>query len=235
MNKRIQAQTRKIRELPTFDRPAYRIDTVGAASMSDAELLTLITNLPDLETAQALLSRTGGRLGLSRMAVHELRNLVGGVGRSRGAAIAAAIEFGKRIAMQPGYNRLQVTSPAVLGEMLRLDMGQLDREEMRIISLDTKQRVLSVDLVYRGSVNASLIRIGELFKSPVRWNATAAILAHNHPSGDPMFSPEDCAVTREAVQAGNLLDIHIIDHIIVGRDGWISLRQRAGTIWRTES
>ena len=118
--------------------------------------------------------------------------------------------------------------------MLRLDMGQLDREELRIVSLDTKQRVLSVDLVYRGSVNASLIRIGELFKSPVRWNATAAILAHNHPSGDPAFSPEDCAVTREAVQAGNLLDIHIIDHIIVGRDGWISLRQRAGTIWRTE-
>jgi len=231
MNTRILSQPRKIRELATCDRPSYRLDAVGAGAMSDAELLTLITNLSDLETAQALLSRAGGLLGLSRMAAHELRDLVAGVGRAKGAAIAAAIEFGKRVAMQPGYNRLKVTNPAVLGAMLQLDMGQLEREELRVVSLDTKQRVLSVDIVYRGSVNASLIRIGELFNAPVRWNATAAILAHNHPSGDPRESPEDCQVTREAVRAGNLLDIELLDHLIVGRDGWISLRAKCGNCW----
>ncbi len=199
--------------------------------MSDGELLVLLTGLPDLDTAQVLLARAGGLYGLARMSVPELRRLVRGVGPQRAAAIRAAIEFGKRVAMTSGFDRLQVKDPNTIGQMLQLDMGALDQEELRVVALDTKQRILCVDTVYVGSLNCSLIRVGELFKGAIRRNAACAILAHNHPSGDPQPSPEDLFITREAVQAGQLLDIDIIDHIVVASGGFISLRERYGDVW----
>jgi DNA repair protein RadC len=105
-------------------------------------------------------------------------------------------------------------------------MGRLEREELRIVLLNTKNVVLRVQTVYQGNVSSSLVRVGELFRDAVRLNATGLILVHNHPSGDPTPSPDDLHLTAEALAAGRLLDIEVLDHLIVGHDAWVSLRDR---------
>ncbi len=106
------------------------------------------------------------------------------------------------------------------------EMGLLEQEQLRVMLLDTKNRVTATETVYQGSLNTSLIRVGELFREAIRANCAALIVLHNHPSGDPSPSPEDVAVTRQIVQAGQLLDIEVLDHLIIGRQRFVSLKER---------
>jgi DNA repair protein RadC len=106
------------------------------------------------------------------------------------------------------------------------EMMFLEQEELRVVILDTRNRVLSTPTIYRGSLNTSVIRVGELFRAAIRSNAAAVIIAHNHPSGDPAPSPEDINVTRQLVKAGKLLDIDVLDHIVIGRQKFVSLKER---------
>jgi len=105
-------------------------------------------------------------------------------------------------------------------------MGRLEREELRVVLLNTKNVVLRVATVYQGNVSSSLVRVGELFRDAVRLNAASVILAHNHPSGDPTPSPDDLHLTSEALAAGRLLDIALLDHLVIGHDAFVSLRDR---------
>ena len=105
-------------------------------------------------------------------------------------------------------------------------MGRLEREELRVVLLDTKNHVLRVATVYQGNVSSSLVRVGELFRDAVRLNAAGVILVHNHPSGDPTPSPDDLHLTAEALAAGRLLDIALLDHLVIGHDAYVSLRDR---------
>jgi DNA repair protein RadC len=105
-------------------------------------------------------------------------------------------------------------------------MSALEQEELRIVLLDVRNRVLEIVTQYRGSVSSSQVRVGELFKAAVRRNASSLIVVHNHPSGDPTPSPEDVALTRAIVQAGKLLDIDVLDHLVIGRGDWASLKER---------
>jgi DNA repair protein RadC len=114
-------------------------------------------------------------------------------------------------------------------------MGRLEREELRVVLLNTKNVVLRVATVYQGNVSASLVRVGELFRDAVRLNASGVILVHNHPSGDPTPSPDDLHLTAEALAAGRLLDIDLLDHLVVGHDAWISLRDRGVSFDRPET
>jgi DNA repair protein RadC len=107
-----------------------------------------------------------------------------------------------------------------------LEMGNLEQEHLRTVLLDTKNRVLSSHTVYIGNVNSSIIRVSEVFREAIRENATALIVAHNHPSGDPSPSPEDIRVTRSIVEAGDLLGIEVLDHLIIGHQRFISLKER---------
>jgi DNA repair protein RadC len=122
--------------------------------------------------------------------------------------------------------RWMVRSPADVAEPLMLSMGQLEREELHVLVLNTKNVVLSAHVVYQGNVSASLVRVGELFREAVRNHGAGVILVHNHPSGDATPSPDDLHLTAEALAAGRLLDIDLLDHIVIGRDTWISLRDR---------
>ena len=105
-------------------------------------------------------------------------------------------------------------------------MSALEQEELRVILLDTRNKVLHIESVYRGSVNTSQVRVGELFKSAVRRNAASLVVVHNHPSGDPTPSPDDVAVTRAIVAAGKLLDIEVLDHLVIGQGQFVSLKER---------
>ena len=105
-------------------------------------------------------------------------------------------------------------------------MSALEQEELRVILLDTRNTVMDVVTVYKGSLNSSQVRVGELFKEAIRRNAAAVILIHNHPSGDPEPSPDDVAVTRSIVEAGKLMDIKMLDHIVIGAGRYISLKER---------
>ena len=105
-------------------------------------------------------------------------------------------------------------------------MSMLEQEELRVMRLDTKNRVQGTSEVYKGSLNTSLIRVGELFRDAIRYNSAAVIVAHNHPSGDPTPSPEDVAVTRQIAEAGRLLDIEVLDHLIIGHQRFVSLKER---------
>jgi DNA repair protein RadC len=105
-------------------------------------------------------------------------------------------------------------------------MGGLEREHLRILILDTRNRLLRVAEVYRGSLNTSWIRIGEVFRDPVRLNAAAVLIVHNHPSGDPTPSPEDVSVTKAIIEAGRLLDIEVLDHLVIGQGRYVSMKAK---------
>jgi DNA repair protein RadC len=105
-------------------------------------------------------------------------------------------------------------------------MGALDHEQMRIVLLDTKNRVQAITTIYVGSLNTSMVRVGELFKDALRWNSAAMIVAHNHPSGDPTPSPEDVLKNRQIVDAGKLLDVEVLDHLVIGRGRFVSMREK---------
>jgi DNA repair protein RadC len=119
-----------------------------------------------------------------------------------------------------------IRGPGDIADRLILQMGRLEREELRVVILDTKNHVLRVQTVYQGSVSSSLVRVGELYRDAVRLNAAAVILVHNHPSGDPTPSPDDLHLTAEALAAGRLLDIALLDHLVIGHDAYASLRDR---------
>ena len=136
------------------------------------------------------------------------------------------MELGRRLLISAPDERLQIRSPADVANLLMLEMGLLEQEHLRVILLDTRNRVLAVTTVYKGSLNSSMIRVGELFREAIRRNSAAVIIAHNHPSGDPTPSPEDVAVTKQVVQAGKLLDIDVLDHLVIGQGRFVSLKER---------
>jgi DNA repair protein RadC len=149
------------------------------------------------------------------------------MGKAKASQLMAAIELGNRIASTPPDERQPIASPSDAANLLMYRMAALDQEYLFVILLDTRNRVIGHPLeVYHGSLNTSLIRVGEVFREAIRVNAAGLIVAHNHPSGDPSPSPEDVAVTRALVEAGKLLDIDVLDHLVFGRYRFVSLKER---------
>lgn len=219
-----------VKEMLPEDRPRERLATLGAASLSNHELLAILigsgtARFNVLQVAQSLLQQFKGLAGLANAAVEDLCR-VPGVGRVRAIELKACLELGKRLLTSPGLERPVIRCPADASHLV-LDMGLLEQEHLRTLLLNTKNHVLGIHEVYKGSLNSSLIRVGELFREAVRQNCAALILVHNHPSGDPSPSRDDLQVTREAVSAGKLLDIDVLDHLIVCRgERWISMKER---------
>ena len=214
----------RIRELPVDAQPVQRLTTLGPGALSDAELLALVSGQQDLARCQASLGASQGWKGLLREDVYTLAKRMGTPRKA--AAVKAALEIGRRLLIAGVDERPQIKSPADVANLLLLEMGHLDQEHLRTVLLDTKNRVQEIATIYIGSVNSAQVRVGEVFRDAIRRNSAALIVAHNHPSGDPSPSPEDILVTRQIVEAGKLLDIDVLDHLILGNNRYISLKER---------
>jgi DNA repair protein RadC len=221
---------RLLRELAAAERPRERLAQRGVAGLSASELIGLVwgsgrRGVSALDLADEALARFEGLTGLARASEVELEALPG-VGTARAAQLVAAFELGRRLLADWPSGRWSIRSPADVADRLILQMGALEREELRVILLNTKNTVLRVVTVYQGNVSSSLVRVGELFRDAVRLHASGVILVHNHPSGDPTPSPDDLHLTAEALAAGRLLDIEVLDHLVIGHDAFVSLRDR---------
>jgi DNA repair protein RadC len=219
-----------IHDFPLAERPRERLQYYGATSLSNAELLAILLRVGTpgenvIELSTRLLVQFGGLGGLVKASFSDLTG-VKGLGTAKAAQLKAAIELGRRLIITSPDSRPQITSPLDAANLLMLEMGSLEQEHLRVLLLDTKNRVLSSPTVYVGNVNSSIIRVSEVFREAVRENATALIVAHNHPSGDPTPSPEDVRVTRNLVEAGSLLGIEVLDHLVIGRQQFVSLKER---------
>jgi DNA repair protein RadC len=220
----------RIRDLPAGERPRERLAAGGPQALSTAELLAVLLRTGGrgqnaLQIAQTLLQQTGGVLGLRKSHFSDLC-AIPSIGPSKASLILAAVELGRRIAVTEAEEAPTVSSPAAAAALLQYEMGGLEQEHLRTILLDARNRLIRVHEVYRGSLTTSLIRSGEVFREAIRANAAGMIVVHNHPSGDPSPSPEDLAVTRNLIEAGLLLDIPVLDHIVIGRGRFVSMREQ---------
>jgi DNA repair protein RadC len=220
----------RIADLHESDRPRERLANLGAQALSNPELIAILLRVgvkgeSAVDVGQRLLKKFGGISGLHRASVKDLMEQHA-IGKAKAAQIKAAIELGRRLTIESPTERPSVSSPSDAAALVQYEMSALEQEHLRVILLDRRNRVLEIVEVYKGSVNSSQVRVGELFKDAIRTNASAVIVVHNHPSGDPTPSPDDVAVTRAIVQAGKLLDVEVLDHMVIGQGKWVSLKER---------
>jgi len=219
-----------IRQLPASERPRERLRDRGAAALSNSELLAIIlrTGTPSenaLALATAALARFNGLPGLARASFGELCSQHG-MGEAKAAQVKAALELGRRLLSAQPEERATVRSPQDVANLLLVEMGLLEQEHLRVILLNTKNQVLAMPEVYKGSVNTAQVRVSELFREAIREGCPALIVVHNHPSGDPTPSRDDIDLTRQLIEAGKLLDIDVLDHIVIGGQSIVSLRDK---------
>ncbi len=219
----------RIKDLPSQMRPRERLLRHGPESLSDPELLAIVLRVgSERESAVALASRLLAKFkGLGGLARATLGELCAehGVGAAKAAQIKAALELGKRLMASSPSERPVVRSPQDVARLLG-EMALLEQEHLRVILLSTRNHVLRVPEIYKGTVNSASVRVAEVFREAVREGCPAIVVVHNHPSGDPEPSAEDVDVTRQLVIAGQLLGIEVLDHIVLARGGYVSLRER---------
>jgi len=218
-----------IKELQPDERPRERLRLRGAGALSNGELLAILLNtgIPGesvTAVAQRLLSTHGGLNALLRLDFEELAR-ERGVGVAKAARVKAGLELASRLAAIRGDDRPQIVSPDDVVDLIGMEMAALEQEQLRTVLLDTKHRLVAQRTVYQGSANQANVRVGEVFRDAVRVNAVAMIVVHNHPSGDTTPSGADVALTAELARAGQLLDIEVLDHLIIGRGRHVSLRR----------
>ena len=218
-----QSYTTMIRDLPYKERPRERLRDYGPKYLNNPELLAILLRTgmageSALSLAARLLARFQGLPGMARASFGELC-AEKGVSEAKVCQLLAAFELGRRLVSLLPEDRAIIASPQDVANLLGAEMGHLDQEHFRIVLLNTKNEVLGVQELYIGNVNTALIRVAEVLRPAIRENAPAMIIVHNHPSGDPSPSREDAAVTQEVRQAGELLDIELVDHVILGSGG----------------
>jgi DNA repair protein RadC len=219
-----------IRDMPSDERPRERLRQRGAAALSNAELLAIIlrtgaTGENVVAQATRLLSRFDGLTGLARASVSELC-AEHAVGEAKAAQVLAALELGRRLLATQPDQRPAITSPQDIANLLLADMALLEQEHLRVVLLNSRNQVLAAPEVYKGTVNATQVRSADLFRDAVREGSPAVIIVHNHPSGDPTPSADDAAITRQIIEAGALLGVDVLDHVVLARGGFVSMRER---------
>ena len=220
----------RIKDMTSDQRPRERLAEIGPQALTDAELLAILLRVGQqgenaVQQGQRLLTVFQGLEGLYRADYADIC-LEKGIGPAKAAQIKAAIELGARMKNLKQSSRPIIQSPQDAVDLVQYEMSALVQENLWVMVLDTRNRVLKLNKLYRGSLNASTVRISEIFRSPIQLSAASIILFHNHPSGDPSPSPEDIHLTTDLVKAGKLLDIEVLDHIVIGLGSFVSMKER---------
>ena len=219
-----------IRELPTGERPREKFLERGAFAVSDAELLAILLRTGTKEEnvsriAERLLKDFQGIAGLAGLTPQEFDN-IHGIGPAKAVTLAAALELAKRLAAHVPAERQIVRSPGDAAALIMPRLRYECKEVFMVLLLSTKNHVIAAPVVSVGSLNASIVHPRELFRQAINHSAASVILVHNHPSGDPAPSQEDITLTRRLVEAGSLLDISVLDHLIIGDGKYVSMKEK---------
>ncbi len=225
-NKVTNTSTSKFSQYPSELRPRERMETFGVEHLNDVELLAILLatgsreyNVMELSTQ--LLQRYKGITGLQKLSLVELTEQKG-IGKAKATTILAAIELGKRVHINTFANRDVIRNTKDAGVLLQHRMRHLDREHFVVMMLTSSKAIIGVETISIGTLNNSLVHPREVFKQAIRNSASTVILAHNHPSGDCTPSGEDIRITKRLVEAGKIIGIEVIDHVIVGEDSYYS-------------
>jgi DNA repair protein RadC len=218
-----------MKALALHDRPREKLERVGAGALGDNELLAIVlghgdTNAGALELANSVLAASGGLYGLVRATTAELRR-VPGIGAARAAQLLAAVELGRRTLLRGRHERIQIGTAVDAARILVPQFGSKSVEHFGVMLLDTKHQVIKTTLISVGTLDASIVHPREVFREATVAGAFGIILFHNHPSGDPRPSPDDVILTQRLIQAGDLMGIVVLDHLILGERGFRSLRE----------
>jgi DNA repair protein RadC len=218
-----------MKEIATHDRPREKLRQHGAGALGDNELVAIVigngqARASALDLANSILDSAGGVESLAR-ALHDDLTRVAGIGPARAAQVLAAVELGRRTLTRAGRQRVQVTSPRSVAELLLPLYGNRPVEQFGVVLLDSKHRVMRTTVVTVGTLDASIVHPREIFREATAAGAAAIVVFHNHPSGDPEPSKEDLALTRRLVRAGLLMGIEVIDHIVLANVRYCSMKE----------
>lgn len=220
-----------IRDLPNRERPRERLREYGSRHLSNTELIAILlrTGVKGqnvLSLSSSLLARRDGLAGLGRSTFAELC-AERGLSEAKACQLLAALELGRRFASLVPEERATISSPQDVANLLGAEMATLDQEHLKVLLLNARHQVLSIQEIYVGNVSGAAVRASEVFRPAVRDNAPYIIVVHNHPSGDPTPSREDVSVTRDLVAAGKLMGIELLDHVIVGSaNSFVSMNEK---------
>ncbi|MFQ5380300.1 MAG: DNA repair protein RadC [Dehalococcoidia bacterium] len=224
-----QGRSVLVRDLGPDERPRERLSRHGPASLSDAEVLAILLGSGTrgesvLDLSRRVLESLGGLAGLSRADTLAL-NRIRGIGPARAAVLSAAAEAGRRVAAVAPSDRPRLTTPEGAFAFLSPRLRSKATEELVVLSLDARARPIAPPHVIRGGARAVGARPADVLREPMVLRAVSMLVAHNHPSGDPTPSSQDVALTGTLVDAGRMLDLDLLDHIVVGDGGFVSMRR----------
>jgi DNA repair protein RadC len=219
-----------IHDLPRAERPRERLKTLGAEALSGQELLALIIGrgIPGksaVHIAQEVLTTFGNLHAVSQATIEELSQ-VKGIGLAKATQIRAAFELGKRQDLEPDLAQYSISDPSRLVKAIRKGIQEKAKEHFKLVLLNSRNRIIGISTISVGTLNSSLVHPREVFKDALRHSASSIILVHNHPSDDPEPSGDDITVTRRLADAGRLMGIDVLDHIIITRQCYTSLKER---------
>ncbi|MCY9658995.1 DNA repair protein RadC [Paenibacillus chondroitinus] len=218
-----------LREVPTEERPRERMLQYGAEALSHAELLAIILRTGTVSEsavrlANRILSESGGLRSLVDMSKDQLTQIKG-IGDAKALQILAGIELGRRIAKSTFAERITIRSPKDIANLMSEELRYLQKEHFVCLFLNTKNHVLAQETLSMGSLNASIVHPREVFRAAIKRSSASIVCVHNHPSGDPTPSPEDIQLTHRLVEAGTIIGIEVLDHVIIGDQRFISLKE----------
>jgi DNA repair protein RadC len=216
-------------EMPEAERPRERLLRHGPSALSNIELLAILLNtgLPGesvMVVAERLLREFGGFPGLMKLSAEELAR-IHGIGPAKATKLKASMEIANRILASNPNQKPKISSPDDITNLIGLEMSLLEQEQLRIVLLNTRNEVIGIRTLYQGPTNQAQVRIAEVFRDAVRANAVAIIVVHNHPTGDPTPSSADIELTRSIVEAGEMLEIRVLDHMIIGHGRHVSMKR----------
>jgi len=219
-----------VRDLPKTERPRERLIKLGPEALSAQELLALIiargvSGKSVMNIAQEVLSKFGNIKGVGEATIEQLCE-IRGIGPAKAAQILACFEIGKRSNLEPDQKKYDITNPKAVVQAIGASIKNKAKEHFKLIILDSRNKILTITDISLGTLNANLVHPREIFKDAVTHNAASVVLVHNHPSGDPEPSEDDIKITKQLVEAGKIMGIEVVDHLIIGNDSFTSFKEK---------